>query len=86
VNACIEDMLLATQDEDMQSRSWVGISDVLDRFPATQGAASIVGLVALAIGQGIQLKGEERLCWAGIDDVRRATTIPAFAFNRKISL
>jgi hypothetical protein len=61
----------------------VTIGDVLERFPATQGVASVVGLLALGAAQGVA--GEpEHVMWVGSDAVTRAAWIPSHRFTGRV--
>ena len=63
----------------------VTIAEVLERFPATQGVASVVGLVSLAANHGEELPGEfEVLQWVGLDEVERSARVPRFRFGERI--
>jgi hypothetical protein len=68
------------------------VADVLERFPATQGVASVVGLLALAANQGVVESAEsitgaestETVRWRGSDDTQRAATVPIHRFVGRI--
>lgn len=62
----------------------VSIGDVLERFPATQGVASIVGLLALGAAQGVTIGETERVRWQGADGVPRAARIPRYRFTGRV--
>lgn len=71
VNAMLKDADTAT------------IGEVLERFPATQGVASVVGLLALGAAQGVA--GEpEHVAWVGADAVARAAWIPSYRFTGRV--
>lgn len=57
------------------------VGEVLARHPATQGAASVVGLLALAADQGTVDDDPEILAWRGADDVERAAILAAHRFT-----
>lgn len=81
VNDCIRKALAQTTT----SAPTVHIAEVLQQHPATQGLASIVGLVALALDQGITEEGNEILHWTSEDKLQRfRATIPALAFNKEV--
>src|SRR5699024_12516496 len=63
------------------------VAEVLDRFPATQGLASVVGLLSLAGTYG-QVDGGrvETLTWSGVDGVARTATIRRHYFTEGITL
>ena len=73
------------------------VGDVLDRFPASQGVASVVGLLALAAQQatagtapGSNETGNEHeahretVHWQGTDQVGRSATIPVHHFTGRV--
>lgn len=64
----------------------VTVADVLEAHPATQGLASIVGLVALAMDQGTTLEGSETLRWTTEDGRRFYTSLPNLAFTKEVAL
>jgi hypothetical protein len=64
------------------------VAEVLERYPASQGAASVVGLLALAANQGVvslatpgaDQAATETVRWIGIDQTPRAATVPIHRF------
>ncbi|TQO19932.1 uncharacterized protein DUF3375 [Rhodoglobus vestalii] len=60
------------------------VGDVLTRHPATQGVASVVGLLTLAAHQGELTDGVETVHWRGIDHQARAATIRTHRFTRRL--
>ncbi|MEG2459369.1 MAG: DUF3375 domain-containing protein [Raoultibacter sp.] len=66
-------------------RAGISIAEVLHHHPATQGIASIVGLVELAIDQGIAQEGEELLYWKSDEGKRYRARIPKLAFTGEVS-
>jgi hypothetical protein len=57
------------------------IAEVLRVHPASQGVASVVGLIALAADQGVvEAGGREAVHWVGDDGVARAAHIPIHRF------
>jgi hypothetical protein len=61
------------------------VGDVLARFPASQGVASVVGLLALAAVQGVRAEGHERVRWVGGDHTGRFADIPIHTFTGRIN-
>lgn len=61
------------------------VGEVLARYPASQGVASVVGLLALAAVQGVRVDGSERVHWVGSDEVARVADIPTHRFTGRIS-
>lgn len=69
--------------EDDPQLSEVSVSMVLERFPATQGVASVVGLVALAATYGREVPDlMEVLAWRGLDGTDREAVVSAQVFTR----
>ncbi|MEO7147694.1 MAG: DUF3375 family protein, partial [Terrimesophilobacter sp.] len=60
------------------------VGEVLERHPATQGVASVVGLLALAANQGTLAEGVETVRWRGVDDQARAATIQTHRFTGRL--
>ncbi len=69
----------------LRERAQVSIGDVLERFPATQGLGSVVGLLALGSRYGCRGEGRETVTWVGADDRRRQARIPLIFFLRERS-
>ncbi|WP_430647420.1 DUF3375 domain-containing protein [Agromyces sp. GXS1127] len=62
------------------------IGDVLARFPATQGVASVVGLLSLAGNQAVAVDDEtETVRWTGGDAIRRTADIPTYRFTGRVA-
>ena len=57
------------------------IADVLTHHPATQGLASVVGLVYLAMRFGVQLDGRETVRFEEEDGAVRVAAIPLWTFD-----
>lgn len=60
------------------------VGEVLDRHPATQGVASVVGLLTLAANQGTVADGVETVRWRGADDHARAASIRTHRFTGRL--
>jgi hypothetical protein len=60
------------------------VREVLERRPASQGVASVVGLLTLAANQGSTADGVETVRWQGADEVPRAADIPVYRFTGRI--
>jgi hypothetical protein len=56
-------------------QSEASVAQVLDLFPATQGVASVVGLMWLAAIHGVVDEDREHLAWDGTDGVRRESDV-----------
>ncbi|WP_439564927.1 DUF3375 domain-containing protein [Microcella sp.] len=59
--------------------------EVLAQFPASQGVASVVGLLVLAAVHGVVDEETERLIWAGTDGVERAADVDQHRFVGRIT-
>ncbi|MBX0301144.1 DUF3375 domain-containing protein [Cryobacterium sp. 1639] len=60
------------------------VAEVLERHPASQGVASVVGLLTLAATQGTAADGIETVRWQGADEVARAADIPTYRFTGRL--
>ena len=62
------------------------IAEVLEHHPATQGLASVVGLLALAQDHAAPLQGvPEPVAWTGEGGTGRRATVPRHLFTREIT-
>lgn len=64
----------------LAERSQVRIGELLERFPAEQGLASVVGYIALGTQHGQLTEQRELVCWTGGDGVARRARIPTVYF------
>ncbi len=65
----------------------ISVAEVLHRFPATQGLASVVGLLSLASTYGtVDPDAREQIVWAGIDGIERSAVIRRHHFTEGIRL
>lgn len=69
------------------------VADVLSKFPATQGLASVIGLLSLSFNYGAPASeepagtpSEETAVWQGTDGIDRTATIPRYIFTEEINL
>ena len=63
------------------------VAEVLDTYPATQGLASVVGLLSLASTYGhVDVGNREILTWAGVDGIVRTAAIRRHYFTEGITL
>lgn len=61
------------------------VADVLTAQPATQGVASVVGLLALAASHGeVEPETHDDLAWIGADGIVRRATVTRHRFTRRI--
>lgn len=68
-----------------QGRGAVSVADVLEARPATQGAASVLGLMMLGLSQGVDTGGSERVFWTDPTDGSRWTgVIDEFRFEGEV--
>ncbi|MDR2436722.1 MAG: DUF3375 domain-containing protein [Endomicrobium sp.] len=59
------------------------IGDILYRFPATQGIASVVGLIHLAYRHGERETKTETISWEGYDGIYRSASIDKWYFLKE---
>ncbi len=63
------------------------VAEVLDTYPATQGLASVVGLLSLASTYGhVDVGNREILTWTGVDGIARTAAIRRHYFTEGITL
>lgn len=69
----------------LTTRGSATVAQVLGEFPATQGVASVIGLLSLATRFGVRRNDEsEHLSWDGLDGVARQALVPTHAFTTAI--
>lgn len=56
------------------------VGDVLARFPATQGLASVVGLLLLATQHAVSASGQEQWRWTSAGGAERVVSAPRYVF------
>jgi len=77
--------LTANVNSAVEALGRASIGEVLARTPATQGVASVAGLLALAAATFTADDGRaETVSWSGLDDVARTAAIPHRVFERTI--
>lgn len=90
VNAVLKEATTAKTEQRAKDfhtmESGITVRDVLDAFPATQGLASIVGLMALAQEQGVRRNGTEIVQWMSREGRERKAVIDEMAFIKEIML
>lgn len=86
VNDCVREALAHSRDDAPDQRVSVSVAEILRRHPATQGLASIVGLIALALDQGTAESGSELLRWTAEDGHRFRAEVPTLAFYKEVSI
>ena len=77
VNACLEDAI-------QRDAGAVSVGEVLKSFPASQGVASVIGLMMLADEQGMRAEGSERIGWQTASGEPRCATIERYEFIQEI--
>jgi hypothetical protein len=66
-------------------RGAVTIPEVLTEHPATQGVASVVGLLVLAEAHAKKLDGDEPVSWNSSRGMARHGLVPRYLFTKKVS-
>lgn len=79
----VNDQISATLEADNGS-SAVSVGDVLAKHPATQGVASVIGLMMLADEQGIRGDGTETVGWQTLGGEARHATIERYEFIQEV--
>lgn len=78
------DELRADVNDLLLSAASCTVGEVLAQHPASQGVASVVGLIALAAAQGVRTDATERVAWQGGDGVERSTVVPEHRFTGRV--
>ena len=65
----------------LAERGAATVGEVLADRPATQGLASVVGLLLLARRRGQEVAGDEAVAWTTSSGRRRSARIPRFLFT-----
>lgn len=78
------DELVSHVNQALDQQRPVSVGEVLAASPATQGLASVIGLLALATRHGTLHDGEETLVWRGLDEHLRSARVPRHAFTERI--
>ncbi|MFF0989313.1 DUF3375 domain-containing protein [Kocuria nitroreducens] len=77
--------LTAAVNEVLAERGHATIAEVLEHHSATQGLASVVGLLVLAQDHAAPLEGApEPVAWTGENGTGRRATVPRHLFTREI--
>ena len=77
VNACLGEAL-------SREAGSVSVAEVLRAFPATQGVASVIGLMMLADEQGVHGDGAESVSWSTAAGEERCATIERYEFIQEV--
>ena len=67
----------------LETCSQASICDILEKYPASQGLGSVVGLVALGSKHGYKSETSETVTWTGKDELRRSAKIPKIYFLKE---
>ncbi len=74
------DELTENVNRVLQDRDTASVAEVLRAFPATQGVASVAGLLSLAATYGITEDSQEVLSWQGSDGETRSANATVHRF------
>jgi len=78
--------LIDAVDDAVEALGPCSVGQVLELHPATQGVASVVGLLALAVSHGlVQTANAEELAWRGTDGVPRSARVVVHRFVAPIA-
>jgi len=72
-------------DATLNERHAVTVADVLDRFPATQGLASVAGLLLLGFEHGTRTSLSNTVTWESPDGRTREAVVPELLFTSKFT-
>lgn len=78
------DELTRNVNEVLTERESASVAEILDAFPATQGVASVAGLLSLAATYGTVEKNEEQLLWQGADGKNRSASTQVHRFTGRL--
>ncbi|RRJ87555.1 DUF3375 domain-containing protein [Gulosibacter macacae] len=79
------DELTSNVNATFAARGPVSVGEVLAEYPATQGLASLIGLLSLATQHGLQCPDEVELVeWQGVDGITRSAEITTQVFTTTI--
>ncbi len=79
--------LVDAVDRAVLTRGPCSVAEVLELHPATQGVASVIGLLALAASHGVvERDAIEAIAWTGTDGVRRSAHILVHRFEAPIAV
>ena len=91
INALLHDLSLSPADNSTELAQTTGTAgsavttgDVLAAFPATQGVASLVGLLMIGVQHGTPTDSSELARWTGLDGVERQSLVPGFRFTERV--
>ena len=67
----------------LAERGAATVGEILGEHPATQGLASVVGLLLLARRRGQEVPGDETVTWRTAGGAERSARIPRFLFTNR---
>lgn len=77
--------LITNVNEALASGEPITVAEVLERHPATQGLASVIGLLSLASLHGdVDARHSDALAWIGADGVNRSAAVIRHIFTKEI--
>jgi len=79
------DELTTNVNAVLSGRPSATVGEVLAAFPATQGVASVVGLLSLAAVYGAVEDAVEHLAWTGVDGAARAADVVQHRFLGRVA-
>src|SRR5690606_33279662 len=79
------DELTANVNDVLAGRPTASVGEVLSAHPATQGVASVVGLLSMAADHGTREDGVETLGWTGGDGRGRRANVERYCFTGRVS-
>lgn len=78
------DNVNAVLADNLGDKDALSIADVLEIYPATQGIASVIGLMSLAFEQGRQEEGTQDVFWQTEDGTWREASIERLSFYQEV--
>lgn len=77
--------LVRNVNATIEEAGTASVAEVLERHPATQGLASVIGLLSLATAQGrVDEQRREDVTWQGPGEVARCAQVPRHEFTGRI--
>lgn len=71
-------------NQALARRGRLTVGELLDEHPASQGLASVVGLLVLAEEHAVALDGVEPVTWTAASGAQRSGTVPRRLFTREV--
>ena len=76
--------LIDNVNKVLDGQETASVGEVLQAFPASQGVASVAGLLSLAATQGTTEPDTEELSWQGTDSITRTANVVTHRFVKKV--